>query len=133
MTPAEASVAIPVLNSLAVTLALPHVRVAGFDKAGETTLVVFSAERPDFVSKDAGEIREYLREWSETLGSVIAPVPGDGGQDLTLELITASDRVIDTGRRLRSDPGNHELALAGLSSVMARIAAFEQSSVKEAE
>lgn len=43
-------------------------------------------------------------------------------------LIVASDRVIDTGRRLRSDPGNHELALGGLCSVMARIAVFEQSS-----
>ena len=71
MTPVQASVAIPLLNSLAVTLGLPHVRVAGFDKDGETTLVVFSPEQPEpFVSKDAGEIGEYLRGWSETLGSV---------------------------------------------------------------
>ena len=66
MTPAEASIAIPLLNSMAVTLGLPHVRVAGFDKDGETTLAVFSPERPEpFVSKDAGEIQEYLRGWSE--------------------------------------------------------------------
>ena len=34
----------------------------------------------------------------------------------------ASDAVIDTGQRLRSDPGSHELALANLSNVMEKLA-----------
>ncbi len=74
MTPGEAMIAIPILNTLAVTLGLPEVRVAGFDKNGETTLGVFSPEQPEpFISEDASEIEEYLRDWSATRGSPIAP------------------------------------------------------------
>ncbi len=41
-------------------------------------------------------------------------------------LITASDAVIDTGRRLRSDPGSHERALANLCNVMGQISALDE-------
>ena len=79
MTPLEASIAIPVLNSLAVTLGLPEVRVVGFVKNGEATLGVFAPEQPEpFISEDPGEIEEYLRDWSATLGLVIAPGGDDG-------------------------------------------------------
>jgi hypothetical protein len=46
--------------------------------------------------------------------------------NLVEELIEACDTVIETGRRIRSDPGTHEKALASLCNVMARIADKEQ-------
>ena len=45
--------------------------------------------------------------------------------NLGKELITASDGVIDSGRRMRSDPGSHELALANLCAVMAGLAKLD--------
>lgn len=40
-------------------------------------------------------------------------------------LIKVSDAVIDSGRRLRSDPGSHELALANLCAVMGELARLD--------
>jgi predicted house-cleaning NTP pyrophosphatase (Maf/HAM1 superfamily) len=45
--------------------------------------------------------------------------------NLTEELIETCDTVIETGQRIRSDPGTHEKALAALCNVMARLAAKE--------
>ena len=40
-------------------------------------------------------------------------------------LIKASDRAIDTGCRMRSDPGTHELALANVCAVLGQIAKLD--------
>ena len=45
--------------------------------------------------------------------------------NLMEELIETCDTVIETGQRIRSDPGTHEKALAALCNVMARLAAKE--------
>jgi hypothetical protein len=46
--------------------------------------------------------------------------------NLVEELIEACDTVIETGQRIRSDPGTHERALAAVCNVMARIADKQQ-------
>ncbi len=45
--------------------------------------------------------------------------------NLGKELIRVSDAVIDSGRRLRSDPGTHELMLASLCCVMKNLAKLD--------
>lgn len=59
--------------------------------------------------------------------AVLAATPADAMERANLgkALIKASDAVIDTGRRVRSDPGSHELALANLCAVMGRIATLD--------
>ncbi len=55
---------------------------------------------------------------------VLSATPAEALERANLgkELITASDAVIDSGRRMRSDPGSHEFALANLCAVMGRLA-----------
>lgn len=43
-------------------------------------------------------------------------------QHILEELVASADACILTGRRLRSDPGTHELSLAALCNVLGRIA-----------
>ena len=45
--------------------------------------------------------------------------------NLGKELIKVSDAVIDSGRRLRSDPGTHQLMLASLCCVMGNLAKLD--------
>ena len=48
---------------------------------------------------------------------------------LLIELLTAADLVTVSGRRLRSDPGTHELFLASLCNVLGRISELNQDKV----
>jgi hypothetical protein len=59
--------------------------------------------------------------------TVLATLPAEAleGARLMGEIIKASDAVIDSGARLRSDPGNHELALANLCGVMGQLAKLD--------
>ena len=52
-------------------------------------------------------------------------------EHLTDELISAAELAISTGRRLRSDPGTHELSLAMLCNVMGRIAETQAKKLQD--
>ena len=65
--------------------------------------------------------------------TVLAAMPAQALERANLgkALITASDAVIDTGPRIRSDPVSHEFALAKLCDVMGQIAEIDAAGKEE--
>jgi len=74
-----------------------------------------------------GPLRNMDWKEQEYARNVLAATPADAMERAraVTALIEVADAVIDSGARLRSDPGTHELMLASLCSVMADLAKLD--------
>ncbi len=92
--------------------------------------LAFYADHKNYIDPhNMAWVPEITYDGGEKARAVLSATPAEAMERANLgkELITASDAVIDSGRRMRSDPGSHEFALANLCAVMGRLAELDTS------
>ncbi len=82
---------------------------------------------PDDMAADGITVLDVWRKEARTVLAVTPAQAQERARAVTA-LIAVADVVIDSGARLRSEPGTHELMLASLCSVMADLARLDAMS-----